>query len=202
MLRLLACGRTRVKELTNHFRSGHQSFRYLTPKARISPSDIFRDTSFSSPVPPSYIHFVCSPLRAREIIDETKGLGWKDAGLVWEPMPSDCVPCELENLRSVAREVTVISYVSSSHLPGPAVVWADLSTGRTFFHFSFRSDPIISRPSLFFPSRPPPPSWNSSRRSLPPPRLSLPFSLLERPPSLGRVELESVGQPSLPVEKW
>lgn len=66
-------------------RSGHQSFQYLTPRARISPVQL-PDTPFGAKAP-SYVHFVCSPLRAAEIVSELDALDFVQCGKIWEPMP-------------------------------------------------------------------------------------------------------------------
>lgn len=89
--------------------------RYLTPRMRIStnqlPSTTLCGPDPSSPIPPSYLHFVCSPLRALEITDEAIALNWPTY-FVYEPIPPDCNPSELENLKQVAKRMRVLSFVS------------------------------------------------------------------------------------------
>nr|XP_019048574.1 hypothetical protein I302_02346 [Kwoniella bestiolae CBS 10118]OCF27504.1 hypothetical protein I302_02346 [Kwoniella bestiolae CBS 10118] len=100
---------------------GHQSFKYLSPQLNLLPRDLILPPSpFAEPYLPEYVHMVCNTLRARLIVDEMEairlngigddaiGKGW-DAKLVWEPMPSCCVPSELENILSLARAFHTIS---------------------------------------------------------------------------------------------
>ncbi|KAL7414592.1 Ribokinase-like protein [Mrakia frigida] len=84
-----------------------RGFRYLTPRARISPVQL-PSTPFGES-PPSYVHFVCSPLRAAEIVKELDELEFVDCGKIWEPMPPDCVPAELENLKAIGKRITILS---------------------------------------------------------------------------------------------
>lgn len=98
---------------------GHQSFRYLTPKMQLFPFDIAASPLFR-PIPPSYLHIVCSPGRAREIVDQVDeiatngtgsdgfGKGWKPE-LIWEPFASSCVPEELPNILALAPRMKVLS---------------------------------------------------------------------------------------------
>lgn len=51
---------------------------------------------------PQYLHFVCSPTRALEIIRDIDNLGWTDGTkLVYEPIPDLCVPSEMPALLKV-----------------------------------------------------------------------------------------------------
>ncbi|KAK4687815.1 hypothetical protein P7C73_g2305, partial [Tremellales sp. Uapishka_1] len=98
---------------------GHQSFRYLTPQKQLFLKDLLLPPSpFAAPLPPEWIHVVCNTTRARSIADEMDqiredgiegvGKGWKGR-LVWEPLPSACVPEELETVKALAPHFAVIS---------------------------------------------------------------------------------------------
>ncbi|WWC97231.1 hypothetical protein V866_004110 [Kwoniella sp. B9012] len=98
---------------------GHQSFKYLSPQLNLLPHDLILPASpFSTPNLPEYIHVVCNTARAKLIVEEMRDIrengiegiarGW-NAKLIWEPMPSSCVPPELDNIISLSRSFTVIS---------------------------------------------------------------------------------------------
>ncbi|OCF71347.1 hypothetical protein I204_07974 [Kwoniella mangroviensis CBS 8886] len=98
---------------------GHQSFKYLSPQLNLLPHDfILPPSPFATPNLPEYIHVVCNTARAKLIVDEMRdirengidgiGRGW-NGKLIWEPMPSSCVPSELDNILSLSRSFTVIS---------------------------------------------------------------------------------------------
>ncbi|CED83075.1 Carbohydrate kinase PfkB [Phaffia rhodozyma] len=109
---------------------GLQSFKYLTPRFRISPSQ-FVGTPFAENGPPSFVHFVCAPVRAFEIVDEIDSLdGWArgTVNLVWEPMPDDCVPEQLDNVRRICPRLKVIS---PNHLEALGLVGVEPSGERT-----------------------------------------------------------------------
>lgn len=67
-------------------------------QVRLSPPDL-ASTKLAAP---KYLHFVCSPTRALEIIKDIDDLGWTDrTKLVYEPIPDLCVPSEMPALKQV-----------------------------------------------------------------------------------------------------
>lgn len=65
------------------------SFAYLTPKLRLDPKDLLSD---KFPYFPIFIHCICSPERANEIVKEidNRENHWfkkKRPKIVWEPIP-------------------------------------------------------------------------------------------------------------------
>ncbi|WWC57967.1 uncharacterized protein I303_100502 [Kwoniella dejecticola CBS 10117] len=100
---------------------GHQSFKYLSPQLNLLPHDLILPPSpFCQPYShlPEYIHVVCNTQRARLIIDELEeirsvgiqgvGKGW-DPKMIWEPMPSSCVPSELDDMLQLIPSFYVFS---------------------------------------------------------------------------------------------
>ncbi|RXK35303.1 hypothetical protein M231_07442 [Tremella mesenterica] len=98
---------------------GHQTFKYLSPQLHLTPKDLILPPSpFAQPHLPEYIHVVSGTLRAKAIVEEMSsirreginGIGkdWK-AKIVWEPLGFSCVPSELENFRTIAPHLDMIS---------------------------------------------------------------------------------------------
>lgn len=64
------------------------SFNYLTPRVRLTPKDL-PSTSLSDP---KYLHFICSPQRAAEILSEVQQIdGWAPI-CIYEPIPVSLFP--------------------------------------------------------------------------------------------------------------
>ena len=82
--------------------------RFSPTQKRISPNDL-APTRLAAP---EYLHFVCAPGRAIEIIAELDALGWNDTKLVYEPIPDLCIPSEMPALRQVLPR---IHYFSPNH---------------------------------------------------------------------------------------
>lgn len=99
------------------------SFKYLTPRIRITPNDL-QGTKLEKP---SMLHFICSPSRAAEILDEVQQIDRWDPVTIYEPIPvrtkhrflancrqSDlrtqdrCIPEELPALKRVLDQVSVL----------------------------------------------------------------------------------------------
>jgi hypothetical protein len=61
----------------------YDSFAYLTSRIRLTPKDLL-NTHLETP---TYLHFICSPQRASEILSEVDEVeGW-DPRCVYEPIP-------------------------------------------------------------------------------------------------------------------
>ncbi|KDN37795.1 hypothetical protein RSAG8_09950, partial [Rhizoctonia solani AG-8 WAC10335] len=60
---------------------------------------------------PRQIHFVCSPTRARQIMDDADTYGSKDwkPFTIYEPIPFRCVPEELPALREILHRIDILS---------------------------------------------------------------------------------------------
>lgn len=107
----------------NVFRGETRDFEYLTPKVRIEPHDLLmRDAKTDTYSLPEVIHLVCSPERAAGIAKTSTaysadGRGARRNGdgsdqtpfLVWEPMPSDATPANLDACLSLFDQVHLFS---------------------------------------------------------------------------------------------
>ncbi|ELU43167.1 PfkB domain-containing protein [Rhizoctonia solani AG-1 IA] len=82
-------------------------FEYLTPRIRLTPKDL-AGTPLESP---RQIHFVCSPTRAYQIMQDADTYGVKDwkPFVIYEPIPFRCVPEELPALRQILHRVDILS---------------------------------------------------------------------------------------------
>ncbi|KAF8524731.1 Ribokinase-like protein [Gautieria morchelliformis] len=90
----------------NKYTGEFRGFEYLTPRIRITPKDL---EEFPEVSRPSQLHFICSPARAGNIIDEIKAIdGWKPV-TIYEPIPDRCIPQELPSLIKILPEIDVLS---------------------------------------------------------------------------------------------
>jgi hypothetical protein len=111
------------------------------------------NSPFFRPIPPSYIHIVCSPARALSIISQineiaTKGVepdkfgkGW-DPRLVWEPMPVSCKICSADRRPISCPLVRMHSQRTSER---HRCCFISTSKGRQVFNLS---SGILWRPSF------------------------------------------------------
>ncbi|PWN30206.1 Ribokinase-like protein [Jaminaea rosea] len=98
----------------NVYRGDQRSFEYLTPKLRLDPRDLVSPTS---PDLPHWVHCICAPRRAMEILDEIDAIdakgkrkeGGKGTKVCWEPIPDSALPENLEECLQVMRRVDVFS---------------------------------------------------------------------------------------------
>ncbi|KAF8309633.1 Ribokinase-like protein [Clavulina sp. PMI_390] len=93
----------------NIYTGDTRGFAYLTPRIRLTPKDL-TGTSFDRP---KYLHFICSPQRAKVILDEIgeiqkEGGAW-DPICVYEPIPDRCVPEELPPLKAIISGIDILS---------------------------------------------------------------------------------------------
>ncbi|KAM7204527.1 Ribokinase-like protein [Rhypophila sp. PSN 637] len=94
--------------------SEHRSFRYTTPKRRLTATDL----SGTPLLHARAIHIICSPSRCRELVTEITSLRKKEANpldsyskplIIWEPVPDRCVPDELLNCTNTLPLVDICS---------------------------------------------------------------------------------------------
>ncbi|GJN90820.1 hypothetical protein Rhopal_003834-T1 [Rhodotorula paludigena] len=92
----------------NLYTGEHRDFEYLTPRVRLEPQDLPAPMRTSQ-----YLHFVCSPTRARVITSllspPLNPTPHRRPQCVYEPIPDRCVPDELEPLRAVLPLIDVFS---------------------------------------------------------------------------------------------
>ncbi|KAK9455802.1 Ribokinase-like protein [Dipodascopsis uninucleata] len=91
--------------------NGFRAFKYLTPKRRLTVDDMLRSRAISSKT----YHLLCSPERAKEIvqrtIEERKKLT-AQLGIpmfAWEPIPDLCTPEYLESCFDVLPMVDILT---------------------------------------------------------------------------------------------
>ncbi|CAE6424154.1 putative protein C16C9,01c [Rhizoctonia solani AG-1 IB] len=91
----------------NRYTGELRDFDYLTPRIRLTPKDL-PGTPLESP---RQIHFVCSPTRASQIMQDVDAYGAKDwkPFTIYEPIPSRCVPEELPALRQILHRIDILS---------------------------------------------------------------------------------------------
>jgi len=95
-----AHGTTRALNL---YRGDVRGFEYLTPRIRITPKDLAPENLSD------YLHFICSPARAKSIMDEVDEIeGWHPT-TIYEPIPDRCVPEELPALRVILPKIDILS---------------------------------------------------------------------------------------------
>ena len=60
---------------------------------------------------PAFLHLVCSPQQAADFLHELHdmGNGWDRTRIIFEPMPADCTPENLEALKAVLPDIEVFS---------------------------------------------------------------------------------------------
>jgi len=89
----------------NIYHDDCRGFEYLTTRLRISPNDL-KSTKLQSP---AYLHFICSPERASEILKEVDAVSSWSPFIIYEPIPDRCVPEELPSLKRIAERIDVLS---------------------------------------------------------------------------------------------
>lgn len=85
----------------------HRAFKYLTPKLRLTSSDL-TPTLLAS----RSFHLICSPLRCVELVNgilARRPPGLQKPLFIWEPVPDLCTPEELANTFDALPFVDVIS---------------------------------------------------------------------------------------------
>ncbi|KAK6343470.1 hypothetical protein TWF730_011059 [Orbilia blumenaviensis] len=84
-----------------------RSFRYLTPKLRLTPDDLANTPLIDS----LSFHLICSPSRCLEIINSISLLrsSPKEPILIWEPVPDICTPAQLSSCLEVLKLISVVS---------------------------------------------------------------------------------------------
>ncbi|PWN34368.1 Ribokinase-like protein [Meira miltonrushii] len=95
----------------NIYRGEERGFAYLSPKIRLDPVDLLDD--LHTKLPP-FIHCICSPERASEMIKQIKGMPdkWpagRQPNLIWEPIPDSAIEENLPKALKVSKSVSVLS---------------------------------------------------------------------------------------------
>lgn len=90
-----------------------RSFRYLTPKKRITITDL---KDYPWMLHSKSYHFVCSPKRCKELLRELKELNvskesevYVDPVVAWEPIPDCCTPEDLQDTYAVLDRVDILT---------------------------------------------------------------------------------------------
>lgn len=104
----------------NIYRGEQRGFEYLSEKIRLDPIHLLEEAAPSGNVSgnlPRFIHFICSPQRALQIVDQVDELQdhWNDRKrpkLVWEPIPDSA---KAENLDDCIRVMQRIDVISPNH---------------------------------------------------------------------------------------
>ncbi|EPQ25830.1 uncharacterized protein PFL1_06505 [Pseudozyma flocculosa PF-1] len=126
----------------NVYRGEHRGFEYLTPKVRLEVRDLVLASPTTPPTLPRWIHMICTPQRARDIIQhidanlaaataadlaQTKSLGPR---LVYEPIPDSCVPENLDDCLGLLDRLAVFSpnHEEAAALLGLSEAWQTIST--------------------------------------------------------------------------
>lgn len=88
----------------NEFRS----FKYLTPKKRITVLDL---KEYPWMLESKSFHFVCSPNRCIELLDELKSTSKNvnDVVIAWEPIPDCCTPDFLAETLNVLHKIDILT---------------------------------------------------------------------------------------------
>lgn len=101
----------RTTKAINIYRGQERGFAYLSPKIRLDPVDLLDD--LHTTLPP-FIHCICSPERASEMIKQIKQMPdkWpagRQPNLIWEPIPDSAIQENLSEILEVSRSVSVLS---------------------------------------------------------------------------------------------
>ncbi|KAF7776378.1 hypothetical protein Agabi119p4_4771 [Agaricus bisporus var. burnettii] len=89
----------------NSYHGDYRNFKYLTDRIRITP----RDIEGSKLGRPRYIHFICSPKRAKQILSDIQEVPEWSPTVIYEPIPDSCVPEALPALKEVLPNVHILS---------------------------------------------------------------------------------------------
>ncbi|KAJ1311012.1 hypothetical protein OPQ81_009518 [Rhizoctonia solani] len=97
----------RTTRAVNRYTRELRDFDYLTPRIRLTPKDL-PGTPLESP---RQIHFICSPARATQIMNDADTYGAKDwkPFTIYEPIPFSCVPEELPALKGILHRIDILS---------------------------------------------------------------------------------------------
>lgn len=88
----------------NEFRS----FKYLTPKKRVTITDL---KTYSWMLNSKSFHFVCSPNRCTELMEELSAVSetHKDVVIAWEPIPDCCSPEYLDATIKILSQIDILT---------------------------------------------------------------------------------------------
>ncbi|EUC65397.1 PfkB family carbohydrate kinase [Rhizoctonia solani AG-3 Rhs1AP] len=99
--------KNKTTRAVNRYTGGLRDFDYLTPRTRLTPKDLI-GTPLESPC---QIHFVYSPSRAIQIMQDVDKYGAKDwkPFTIYEPIPISCIPEELPVLKQILHQIDILS---------------------------------------------------------------------------------------------
>jgi sugar/nucleoside kinase (ribokinase family) len=92
----------------NEFRQ----FKYLTPKKRITMTDL---DNYTWMLKSKSFHFICSPRRCIELLRELDDLSMKNnvctsnAIIAWEPIPDCCTPEFLQDTLNILNQIDILT---------------------------------------------------------------------------------------------
>lgn len=81
-----------------------RDFRYMTPKLQVDAKDLLE---YPPAANAKCIHFICSPPRLLEFVHELKPQ--KGQLVLWEPVPTECIPEQWPKCRQCFDKVDILS---------------------------------------------------------------------------------------------
>lgn len=81
-----------------------RDFRYTTPKLQIEAKDLL---AYPPAAQAKCIHFICSPPRLLEFVNDLKPR--EDQLVLWEPVPTECIPEQWPKCRQCFAKVDILS---------------------------------------------------------------------------------------------
>ncbi|KAN0065105.1 hypothetical protein ACQY0O_001601 [Thecaphora frezii] len=121
----------------NVYKGEHRSFGYLTPKVRLEVADLLSASPCSPARLPQWIHIICSPQRAADIIRHidahlASSVKADEAfpNIVYEPIPDSCVAENLDNCLALLPRLAVFSpnHEEAASLLGRTDEWQRVSS--------------------------------------------------------------------------
>ncbi|GHJ87130.1 hypothetical protein NliqN6_3532 [Naganishia liquefaciens] len=92
-----------------------RDFSMLSTGVRIWPEDLMQSPTGFKAIPPCIIHTTCSPERAAIIVQQIRDTQTRntvpkwDPALIWEVLPSDCIPGKLSAISALCPHLAVLS---------------------------------------------------------------------------------------------
>lgn len=141
----------------NIYKGEHRGFDYLSRKIRLEPSDLLRLSPSVPPKYPEWIHLICSPQRAFEMISEmtismisirqnhsSSESKPRFPRLVYEPIPDSCVKENLPTCLEVMSRLAVFSpnHEEAAQLLGVGEEWEKVREGSEEAVIEFITDKL------------------------------------------------------------